>query len=207
MKHGDHIHPLGGLDRVAVTSESTLHKRGLNLEKGNIFGVASAALSLGACAKPVGASYPTPTSGAAVATITIAKSPYLSLGGDTVGFYAFDNDLCEDTDGSGSLGVLLWTTANTVSTEVLADTRIVIRAVTTRSVGTGTGLATTNCSNLIAITPEQGRSYTMRQILFPEQQTCAVEAVDDETGKAPPSLQRLPLVDSCRAVVLRSREA
>ena len=42
--------------------------------------------------------------------------------------------------------------------------------------------------------------------MIPERETCVIEAVDDQTGKPPPSLERLPLVDSCRTVVLRARE-
>ena len=149
--------------------------------------------------------YPPPAPGVPTATITIAKSPYLSLGGDTVGFYAFDNELCEDTDASGALGTLLWTTANTISTSVPADTRLFIRAGTIRYVGTGGGMATTTCTNVISLTPETGRTYTLRHVVNPQQESCAVEAVDDATGVPPSSLKRIVLTPGCLTVVLRQR--
>ena len=169
-------------------------------------GVAFAALSLGACAGAVGAMYPVPSAGTPTATITIVKSPYLSLGGDSVGFYTYDNDACEDTDGSGGLGGLSMTSANAIASAVRADTRITIRAHSARVAGTFGGTSITNCTNVIALTPEQGRSYTLRQMLFPQQETCEVEVVDDQTGQTPPSLQRLPVVGGCEIAVWRRRE-
>jgi hypothetical protein len=171
-----------------------------------LFGVVVATLSMGACAKPVGQMYPTPLEGTPTANITIAKSPNLSLGGDSVGFYAFDNEVCEDTDGSGGLGGLMWTTPNSMSTQVAADRRLVVRALTARVLGTGGGSSITNCTNLIALTPEQGRTYTLRHMLFPAQETCVVDVIDGETGKAPSSLERLPLVESCQTLALRARK-
>lgn len=195
-----------GLTRRFGAVNSAVLVGGRILKIVNLSGVALAALSLGACVAPLGQRYPTPLAGTPTATITIAKSPYLSLGGDGVSFYSFDNDFCEDTDASGSLGGMDWTSANSISTEVRADTRIVIRVLTARVVGTGSGYSITNCTNLIALTPERGLTYTLRHLLFPQQEACVVEIIDDQNGGTPPSLERLPLVESCRVLVLRARE-
>lgn len=66
--------------------------------------------------------------------------------------------------------------------------------------GNYTGLSYTNyfCTNLVSFIPEAGKTYTLAQKVF-QGNTCTARLIDNESGNAPPSFERHPVAEACKA--------